>query len=296
VVERKDEEEWIMVDFVDLGRVKEKMEEQKSPEPLRRHGSAPSLRRRKARKPKEAEDEESCRQRKATSYFVLSKDLRIKREALCDDTNNAHFCDTTFLVGPDQRVYYGVSILFRIQTPSIAELWTRPNVHDHDDNEYESDYMDSDVHRGYNSEYHHPTVIVLEDIMPLCFEFLRAYFYCLNPPLCGDNAADVLYAAKKFGLPALASAARDFCLNVQGFHDSLAVLPRVHELGYYDLSQRILDDNELFEDARKMFQFKNLANIDHRLLDGVLTTAAMQKVGAVPRETLKGRIGDGQIV
>lgn len=263
----EDDEEWVMIDFVDLGKVKDKMDENKdSPEPLQRSRSASLIsRKNRTKRSKSAEESGPVNPpKKATTYFCLSKELRMKREALCDDRTNAQFCDTTFHVGPDQRVYYGVSILFRIHTPSINELWTQS-----DD----------------------PGLIVMEDIMPPCFEFLRAYFYCLNPPLCGINAADVLYAAKKFGLPALENAAYDFCLNVSGLHDSLAVLPRVHELGYYDLSQQILDNNELFEEARNMFQFKNLANIDHRLLDGVLTTAAMQKTGRGAAQGMKDRVG-----
>jgi len=266
------DEEWVMVDFVDLGKVKDTMENKDSDRKSQRESSSQGQ--------PDTVQSTSCRFRKATSYFVLTKDLRIKREALCDDTANQHLCDTVFHIGPDRRAYYGVSILFKIHSPQIAALFTN------------RDDGDSD-HRPRSSQKYS---VVLEDVMPLSFEFLRAFFYCLNPPLMGDNAADVLYAARKFGLSSLESAARDFCLNVCGVHDSLAVLPRVHELGYFDLSKEILDSNALFEEAKNMFRFKNLSNIDHRLLHGVLSTAAMAKVGANPAQGVNGTASDRQYV
>jgi len=194
--------------------------------------------------------------RQCATYESLTRDLKMKRDALCNDAKNAPLCDCVCEVGAERQRFNVVSFLFAMVNANLAEVFA--------------------PRRDRASE-----VIVLEDITPICFSFLREYFYCLNPDICADNAPDILYAAKKWNLTNLGDAAQAFILSAEGVNDSIAVISRCHELGFYELSLRILFENRNFEQAMEVFQFDKvspdaLRDMDHKLLTGVLTTASFE--------------------
>lgn len=126
-------------------------------------------------------------------------------------------------------------------------------------------------------------VIVIDDVTADCFEFLRQYFYCLNPVITVENVSYILYAAKKLKISSLIEATQEFILAVkpvgQGVDDLLLILSILHALTLRDMCNQVILANKLNEDAAKVFHSRNL---------NMLPTELMIRVKCCPLYKLNG--------
>lgn len=186
--------------------------------------------------------------KKCYSYPSLQNDLKCKIESLCDDSANSDLCDATFEIGRQAKRFHVVAALFAIHSTELNQMLQE------------------------NEEQ----VIVIEDVTAECFEFLRQYFYCLNPVITVDNVSYILYAAKKLKISSLIEATEEFILAVKGVDDLLLILSLLHALKLLEMCNRVILANKLNEDAAKVFHSRNLNMLPTELMIRLLKQATFQ--------------------
>jgi len=186
--------------------------------------------------------------KKCYSYPSLQNDLKVKIESLCDDSTNSDLCDATFEIGRDAKRFHVVAALFAIHSTELNQL-----LQENEDQ-----------------------VIVIEDVTAECFEFLRQYFYCLNPVITVENVSYILYAAKKLRISSLIEATQQFILSVKGVDDLLLILSLLHALKLFEMCNEVIMQNKLNEDAAIVFNSRNLNLLPTELMIRLLKQATFQ--------------------
>lgn len=102
-------------------------------------------------------------------YPSLEQDIQFKMQSLCNDASNSGLCDASFCIGVNKQMFHVVSALFAVHSTELDDLFRR----------------------------HEDRTIMFEDITVDCFQFLRLYFYGLNPVIPLEDVSDILYAANK---------------------------------------------------------------------------------------------------
>jgi len=199
--------------------------------------------------------------KKCYSYRSLQNDLKQALESLCDDSTNSDLCDATFEIGRRCRRFNVVAALFAIHSTELNRMLQ--------EKEEEED-----------------RVIVVDDITEECFEFLRLYFYCLNPAITVQNVSYILYAAKKLKIGALIEAAKEFILAVKGVDDLLLILSLLHALKLMEMCNEVIVVNKLNEDAAKVFHSENLNLLPTELMILLLKQATFPKTRPMTEEAV----------
>ena len=97
-------------------------------------------------------------------YFSNTVLTVIPKHHSNDSSDQAQaLCDATFQIGDKKQVFHVVAALFATHSEELNAMLR--------DNKDE--------------------VIVIEDITDVCFQFLRQYFYSLNPVMCLKNISDM---------------------------------------------------------------------------------------------------------
>jgi len=188
--------------------------------------------------------------KKCYNYPSLQNDLKTKIESLCDDSSNSDLCDATFRIGRNAKQFHVVAALFAIHSTELNLM-----LQENEDQ-----------------------VIVIEDVTADCFEFLRQYFYCLNPVINVENVSYILYAARKLKISSLIEATQQFILAVKGVDDLLLILSLLHALTLRDMCNEVIMANKLNEDAAKVFHSRNLNLLPTELMIRLLQQATFQTV------------------
>lgn len=163
-----------------------------------------------------------------------------RMKSLCNDSNDQAqaLCDATFQIGENKQVFHVVAALFATHSETLNALLR--------DNRDE--------------------VIVIEDVTSVCFQFLRQYFYSLNPVICLANISDILYAADKLGTNALLETGKRFISEVTGINDLLLILSELHARRLYAEVDRQISNRKLFEDAATVFGCENYKTLPTELM------------------------------
>jgi len=178
--------------------------------------------------------------KKAYHYKALEKDVTDRMRSLCDDSSEQAqaLCDATFQIGENKQVFHVVAALFATHSEELNAMLR--------DNKGE--------------------VIAIEDITSVCFQFLRQYFYSLNPVICLSNISDILYAADKLGTNALLETGKRFISEVSGINDLLLIISELHARGLYAEVDRQISNRKLFEDATTVFGCENYKTLPTELM------------------------------
>ena len=102
---------------------------------------------------------------------------------------------------------------------------------------------------------------IIDDISPDTFEFLREYFYNLDPKMNNFNAVEIVYASTKYLLPSLQHPCSKF---INGLYDTqtgtnkldiyscwLPMMVQLYNIGFHDMSISLLNKSlHLYQDAK----------------------------------------------
>ena len=196
--------------------------------------------------------------KKCMAYQSLEVDITSKMKALCNASSNQSLSDATFELGTKKQVFHVVAALFAIHSSSLDEILKNHKEEDES--------------------------IVFEDITPDCFQFMRQYFYSLNPIISLKNISDIFYAADKLKIVHLIEAAKQFISEIAGINDLVLVLSQLFARKLYAECDRIIASRRLFEDqsAIEVLKSENLKTLPTELMIRLLRYDSTR----MPEETI----------
>lgn len=197
---------------------------------------------------KEAEKRMGPKQEECYFYPSLESDIKFKMQSLCNDSTNKSLCDATIEIGKNRQIFHIVSALFAVHSTELDDL------------------LKSNRNK----------LISFEDLTPDCFQFLRLYFYGLNPVIPLQLVSDILYAANKLKINPLADAVVQYIKSLTDIDDLVLVLSLLHQHSFHELINTLISMNNLFEDSGRVFYSDNLNLLSPALMIRFLESAQFQ--------------------